>query len=70
LKRTALLSDFPALNQQIKGKTEEHDASRSETERRIHQIMSEKDGQGADEGTGKKGSEIHGLYLLAQEVPL
>ncbi len=25
--------------------------------------------QGEDGGTGVKGSDIHGLYLLAQEVP-
>jgi len=45
LKRTALLSDFPALNHLIRNKTEEHDASRIEAEAKIQQLMIEKDSQ-------------------------
>ena len=39
------MSDFPALNQTIKSKIEEHDASRLETERRIQQVMSDREAQ-------------------------
>ena len=45
LKRSALLSDFPALNQSIKSKTEEYDALRLDTERRIQQAIGEKESQ-------------------------
>ena len=45
LKRSALLSDFPALNQSIKSKTEEYDALRLETERRVQRAIGEKESQ-------------------------
>merc|ERR1712130_548394 len=60
LKRVALLSDYPALNKLIKGSVEEHDAARVEIEKRIQQIMIDRESQGDDGGTGVKGSDIHG----------
>ena len=45
LKRVALLSDYPALNKLIKGSVEEHDAARVEIEKRIHQIMIDRESQ-------------------------
>jgi hypothetical protein len=45
LKRAALLSDFPGLNQLIKSKIDGHDGLRLDTERRMQQITIVKDTQ-------------------------
>jgi len=45
LKRAALLSDFPGLNQLMKSKIEEHDEARLECEIRIQQMIADKDTQ-------------------------